>query len=165
MSAGSNRVVLLTLAVAAVAVFGPTGVASGKSTGTSQPTLTLERDCEAFPGFNSVNATLTGFPPFTSFEATLDFPVGGSVGPVAGTTDAFGNWDSRQAGQIGVAEVGTWTATVVWSGATLIKSLYVDCSQPDRPTSKGECKSGGWRHFDFKNQGQCVAFVQRGAGA
>jgi hypothetical protein len=32
------------------------------------------------------------------------------------------------------------------------------------PTSKEQCKNGGWRDFGdmFKNQGQCVAFVQRG---
>ena len=35
------------------------------------------------------------------------------------------------------------------------------------PTSKDQCKNGGWRNFGstFKNQGQCVAFVQRGAKA
>jgi hypothetical protein len=31
------------------------------------------------------------------------------------------------------------------------------------PTSKAECKNGGYKGFGFKNQGQCVAFVQRGA--
>ena len=31
------------------------------------------------------------------------------------------------------------------------------------PTSKEQCKNGGWRNFpEFKNQGQCVAFVERG---
>jgi hypothetical protein len=31
------------------------------------------------------------------------------------------------------------------------------------PTSKQQCEHGGWRDFPgFKNQGQCVAFVQRG---
>ncbi len=34
------------------------------------------------------------------------------------------------------------------------------------PTSKDQCKDGGWRSFGtmFRNQGQCVAFVERGAG-
>ncbi len=34
---------------------------------------------------------------------------------------------------------------------------------PSLPTSKEQCKNGGWRQFGkaFKNQGQCVAFVQR----
>jgi hypothetical protein len=32
------------------------------------------------------------------------------------------------------------------------------------PTSKDQCKNAGWRTFGdtFKNQGQCVAFVERG---
>lgn len=32
----------------------------------------------------------------------------------------------------------------------------------DRPTTKADCRDGGWRDFDdpsFKNQGQCIAFV------
>ncbi len=39
-----------------------------------------------------------------------------------------------------------------------------DPCAPALPTSKDQCKSGGWRAFGgmFKNQGQCVAFVQRG---
>jgi hypothetical protein len=32
------------------------------------------------------------------------------------------------------------------------------------PTSKDQCKNGGWRHFpQFKNQGQCIAFVNHGS--
>jgi hypothetical protein len=30
------------------------------------------------------------------------------------------------------------------------------------PTSKEQCQNGGYTSFGFKNQGQCVAFVQRG---
>jgi 6-phosphogluconolactonase len=35
---------------------------------------------------------------------------------------------------------------------------------PRVPTSKDQCKNGGWQSFGstFKNQGQCVAFVERG---
>jgi hypothetical protein len=37
---------------------------------------------------------------------------------------------------------------------------------PRLPTSKDQCKKGGWQNFGamFKNQGQCVAFVERGPG-
>jgi hypothetical protein len=31
------------------------------------------------------------------------------------------------------------------------------------PTSKSECKNGGYAGFGFSNQGQCIAFVERGA--
>jgi hypothetical protein len=30
------------------------------------------------------------------------------------------------------------------------------------PASKEQCKNGGWEQFDFTNQGQCIAFVNRG---
>jgi DNA-binding beta-propeller fold protein YncE len=34
---------------------------------------------------------------------------------------------------------------------------------PRMPTSKEQCKEGGWRNFpQFKNQGQCIAFVIQG---
>jgi hypothetical protein len=34
---------------------------------------------------------------------------------------------------------------------------------PPLPTSKDQCKKGGWHTYGiFKNQGQCVAFVERG---
>jgi hypothetical protein len=35
-----------------------------------------------------------------------------------------------------------------------------DSSPP--PTSKDQCKNDGWATFGFTNQGQCVAYVQRG---
>jgi hypothetical protein len=38
--------------------------------------------------------------------------------------------------------------------------IAVQDAQPS-PTSKHQCKHGGWVQFGFKNQGQCVAFVQR----
>lgn len=41
------------------------------------------------------------------------------------------------------------------------QQLVVTCL-PQLPTSKEQCKEGGWRDFAaFKNQGQCVAFVER----
>jgi len=33
---------------------------------------------------------------------------------------------------------------------------------PPSPTSKDQCKNGGFAAFGFRNQGQCVASVQRG---
>jgi hypothetical protein len=35
---------------------------------------------------------------------------------------------------------------------------------PAVPATKHQCKNGGWKTYGtaFKNQGQCVAFVQRG---
>jgi hypothetical protein len=33
---------------------------------------------------------------------------------------------------------------------------------PPAPTTKNQCKKGGWRQFGFKNQGQCIRFVKHG---
>jgi hypothetical protein len=33
---------------------------------------------------------------------------------------------------------------------------------PVAPTTKNQCKNGGWREFGFRNQGQCIRFVTHG---
>jgi hypothetical protein len=39
----------------------------------------------------------------------------------------------------------------------------VDAQPPPVPTSKDQCKNGGWRDYpQFKNQGQCIKFVNHG---
>jgi len=35
-------------------------------------------------------------------------------------------------------------------------------STPSTPTSKDQCKDGGWAVFAFQNQGQCVRFIETG---
>jgi hypothetical protein len=35
--------------------------------------------------------------------------------------------------------------------------------QPPNPTTKEECKKGGYKEFGFKNQGRCIAFVNSSA--
>ena len=34
---------------------------------------------------------------------------------------------------------------------------------PTRPATEGECRDGGWARYGFNNQGQCIAYVERGA--
>lgn len=45
---------------------------------------------------------------------------------------------------------------------TLTSGDIVVVDSPPPPTSKDQCKNGGYRQYGFKNQGQCVAFVERG---
>ena len=33
---------------------------------------------------------------------------------------------------------------------------------PPAPTSKSQCKNEAWKPYGFQNQGQCIAFVERG---
>jgi len=56
---------------------------------------------------------------------------------------------------------GTSTVVVeiIGSAATLTESFT---SSLTAPTSKDQCKNNGWKGFpQFKNQGQCVSFVER----
>ncbi len=32
----------------------------------------------------------------------------------------------------------------------------------DSPTNKEACKSGGWKNYGFRNQGQCIRYVNTG---
>jgi hypothetical protein len=56
-----------------------------------------------------------------------------------------------EGGDVKLAEAG---------GATSVTFTYT----PALPTSKDQCKKGGWKNFGgmFKNQGQCVRFVNTG---
>jgi hypothetical protein len=46
---------------------------------------------------------------------------------------------------------------------TLTSGDVVVVDSPPPPTSKGQCKRGGYERYGFRNQGQCVAFVERRA--
>ena len=65
----------------------------------TQPTLSIERNCEAIPGANTVDVILSGSPPSTPFQATLEFDESG-IGPIQLTTDENGSFDSSTVGLI-----------------------------------------------------------------
>ena len=56
-----------------------------------------------------------------------------------------------------------FTSTLGPSGLDFGDYIVVD--DPPLPTAKGQCQDGAWRAFGttFKNQGRCLAFVQRGS--
>ena len=136
--------------VVAVALLAPAGA-------SAQGTLTLTRDCSNHPPIHGVRVALQGLPPNTAFTGTLEFSTGVTYGPAEFVTDAGGAFE------IGLGEESpfTATATVVWSGGTLVTSLDVDCGQP---ATKDDCKDGGWRDFGFRNQGECIKAVKRPSG-
>src|SRR5262249_45606675 len=50
------------------------------------------------------------------------------------------------------------------SGPLVEGSVASVFDAPVLPTSRNQCRHGGWRNFpQFKNRGQCVAFVERAA--
>ncbi len=104
---------------------------------SAEPTLTLKEECAVS---NGVVASVSGFPPNTGFFGSLESP-DGSVVSANLTTDASG---SLTIGGFSSLVPGTWTATVVWSGGTLVKSLNVSCpSVPGRMVGKGTISNGG----------------------
>lgn len=52
------------------------------------------------------------------------------------------------------------TATVIQQRGVIMKFISPEPPRPLDPVSKEECLKGGWSNFDFKNQGQCIRFVE-----
>lgn len=63
---------------------------------------------------------------------------------------------------IGV-NVGTFNVNydVYADGITLNDTTY-NFELTNEPTNKNDCKQGGWEDFGFRNQGQCIRFVNTG---
>ncbi len=53
-------------------------------------------------------------------------------------------------------------ATSVLRGGLIVKFVSPEPPKPVDPAEKEECFKGGWSTFHFKNQGQCVRFVETG---
>ncbi|MEK6612065.1 MAG: hypothetical protein AABZ29_04735 [Gemmatimonadota bacterium] len=107
----------------------------------------------------------------------LNVPV--SVGDVAETgsyveycqgTGPFALFVVRSSGNVLLLGNGTVTAAAgslqVYDGGdewTVTFSLPV--TGPTDPTTKDDCKKDGWLTYGFRNQGQCVRFVETGKGS
>jgi hypothetical protein len=56
-----------------------------------------------------------------------------------------------------------WTAAQWGSYPGCIDDLgFTATFSSPLPTSTAQCMNGGWKTYGFKNQGQCVSFVQTG---
>jgi hypothetical protein len=82
-----------------------------------------------------------------TFSGPTSFPLGGFPRPVA-----VGDFDADRDVDIAAANVTSDDVSVLLNSTT-----------PTVPTSKAQCKNGGWRTYGvFKNQGDCVSFVATG---
>lgn len=94
---------------------------------------------------------------------------------ITGTTwEDYYLYDPEQAGNGNVVpsiskmlfRAGGGAAVDTLGNGYLIDSVALESSTPvteTTPTNKDECKKGGWATFNsptFKNQGQCVSYVQ-----
>jgi hypothetical protein len=127
---------------------------------STSPALILKADCTGTQ-VNGVDVGVTGFPSNTPFTGTLTWDTGG-IGPIVGgplTTDSNGDFIiffGLSAGQ-----TVTWTVDSPYlPGGTQSATLVLTCEPT--PTNIDQCKKGGYLRFNFSNQGQCVAFLQRG---
>jgi len=79
-----------------------------------------------------------------------------ALGPAGDPYPAGAGWASQDSG-------ATWSPFSAFGTTDFPFKTYV----LQKPTSKQQCKKGGWRHFanpSFKNQGQCVAYVNHHGG-
>ena len=102
-------------------------------------------------GSGRVNLTAT--PGITSY--------GGSVWSPDGTKIAFmRNFDIWTMNADGSGQVNLTNTPSVYEGGDVD---WQPLPGPSLPTNKAECKNGGYEEFGFKNQGRCVASVERRA--
>lgn len=57
---------------------------------------------------------------------------------------------------------GSSECTSCGIGETTAGRGAIVCILIEDPTSKADCKQGGWDEYGFKNQGQCIRFVNTG---
>jgi hypothetical protein len=54
----------------------------------------------------------------------------------------------------------TWKVLRYYETSDGVFSIYV-VPDPTMPTSKADCKNGGYKEFGYKNQGQCFEAVRK----
>lgn len=54
------------------------------------------------------------------------------------------------------------TASTVEPGGLIVKLVSPEPPAPVNPVSHEDCMKGGWSNFEFRNQGQCIRFVETG---
>lgn len=88
-------------------------------------------------GFNKYDArgNLLGTLPLPPVTVPIDFP--GSWGPMGSAFDSKGN----------LYVVNNWEC----------KTIY----KYSLPSTNNQCKNGGWQALGFRNQGQCIRFVNK----
>jgi DNA-binding beta-propeller fold protein YncE len=101
--------------------------------------------------------------------ATGVSPIGVAISPEGKSifVTNFNNFVSLNIGSVSQYDVGAGGALAPKTPATVATDVgplgIAVTPLPRVPTTKDQCKNGGWRNFpQFENQGQCVAFVERG---
>jgi hypothetical protein len=120
-------------------------------------------------------ATVAGFPASTEIGVSIVISEFGDFREVVLTTDASGSGSGLDLHDPSYFNSGplptgvSWTATgavrtgvdaygnPVYGPTIATDSGTINCG--GLPTSKDDCKNGGWKAYGFKNQGDCISFV------
>jgi hypothetical protein len=143
---------------------------SGAATGPYSGTFTETGTWNPFPGTFSATFSITS--DTTTISGSKSWAFGPGMDGGLGCVGTGGSANLRGVsytatihtpnGNFHDEGVSAVDATITNPAATLTESFTSSLAQPVvlAPTSKGQCKHGGWRAFsEFKNQGQCVSFV------
>jgi hypothetical protein len=146
--------------------------ASGTATGPYPGTFTETGSGTVTAGPQGVSGSMTLSASFTIHSG--DFLITGSKsGGVSGPAcqDTSGNTGGSVNGLSYRATIHTSTGNyadqgtsnaLVFTGPSGTSLLEDFASSLFSPTSKDQCKNNGWKAFpQFKNQGECVSFVER----
>jgi len=146
------------------------GVASGPYPGTFR-----ETGSHIGPGFDVIHVDFAIDSPAGSVTGTKTFVPDNALSETCMSTAAgsFGIllYEATIATSAGrFSDEGTADSfvfsTAPGSGTGIFTETFVsDLTEPvplPGPTSTDQCKRGGWQEFGFKNQGQCIAFVNHG---
>jgi len=76
----------------------------------------------------------------------------------------FSNYADACQGGAGCTTSRVWavSATATAGNTDRFYGLIMKFIRRGDPTTKDECKDNGWEKFGFKNQGECVSFVETG---
>jgi hypothetical protein len=84
------------------------------------------------------------------------------VGPIG---DSYGTIKEAVVEEFADGAVPGWE---MFSGknSNITYDLVIDpattkTTKPKKPTSKKDCKHGGWKDYGFRNQGQCIKWVNK----
>jgi hypothetical protein len=122
-------------------------------------------------------ATVTGFPATTEIGVVIVITDFGDFREVVLTTDATGSGSGQSLHNPSYFNSGPLPTGVSWTASGAVRtgvdafgtptygptiatdSGTISCGNV--PTTKEDCKNGGWKAYGlFKNQGQCVSFVE-----
>ena len=161
--------------------------AGGGPGGTGTASFSVSGEAAGpYPGTFTAQGTITGSADGSTIDVAETFTISSPAGEVSGSKQATGIPASSlgcSGGDIFFANAQQvpYKATIKTAGGSYSDSgsselefrvvqgfpifrQHFTASNgvvPAAPTSKEQCKNGGWRNYpQFKNQGQCVSYVQ-----